>query len=339
MAARFLLRNASHILPVSEDLAYHLRKMAPKNNYTVVSNVVDEHIFDVNKISNQKSRQFIHISNAVESAKNILGIINVIFKISQKRTDFHLEIISDGDYNYAENHAKNLGVLNKFVFFKGTQTTEEIADALKNSVALVIFSNYENFPCVIPEAWMSGIPVIATSVNGIPEYVNNSNGILVQKNDEIALEKAMGKILDGQVKFNSLEIRTFAEQNFSYEYVAQNENLFISAEYAFGAILPEYQFVNSIVEKNIQQIEISILKKTYGTNFWQRKYNYPQFGFSVFASTLGNKKILGDEFALFPFVQFSSHPTRKFHIENKIGLGLGFATKRFDLQENYENIA
>ncbi|MFN5417257.1 MAG: acyloxyacyl hydrolase [Flavobacteriia bacterium] len=128
----------------------------------------------------------------------------------------------------------------------------------------------------------------------------------------------------------------FIFSTFTY---GQKENIFFSAEYAYGAIIPEYQFVNSIVEKNIQQLEFSLLKKTYGTSYWQRKYNYPQFGFSLFASTLGNKTILGDEFALYPFVQFSSHPTHKFHIENKIGLGLGFATKRFDLEENYQNIA
>jgi hypothetical protein len=113
----------------------------------------------------------------------------------------------------------------------------------------------------------------------------------------------------------------------------------LSLEYGYGALIPEYQFVNAIVEKNIQQIELSILKKTYGTNFWQKKYNYPQFGLSLFATSLGNKQVFGNEFALYPFVTFSSHPSKKFHLENKLGLGLGYATKRFELNENYQNIA
>ncbi|MFN5417256.1 MAG: glycosyltransferase [Flavobacteriia bacterium] len=219
--ATFLLRRAAHILPVSEDLAIHLRKLAPNNNYTIVSNVVDENIFKLKNNSKQKSHKFVHISNAVESAKNILGIIKVIHEISHHRSDFQIDIVSDGDFKYAKEFAENLGILDRFINFKSTQTTEEIADTLQDSLALILFSNYENFPCVIPEAWMSGIPVIATSVNGIPEHVNSSNGILVQKNDEKALENAILKILDEKISFDVNNIRAYALKNFSYKHVGE----------------------------------------------------------------------------------------------------------------------
>jgi glycosyltransferase involved in cell wall biosynthesis len=98
--------------------------------------------------------------------------------------------------------------------------TEEIASFLHTCKALVLFSNFENFPCVIPEAWMSGVPVIATRVNGIPEFANESNGILVERGNEAQLAEAMRAILDGKT-FDASALRTYALTHFSYEAVGK----------------------------------------------------------------------------------------------------------------------
>ena len=90
--------------------------------------------------------------------------------------------------------------------------------------ALILFSNFENFPCVIPEAWMSGIPVIATNVNGIPEYLNEENGILVEPKNEKMLLEAMNKILAKQVTFDKNKMREFAIKHFSYSAVGKKYN-------------------------------------------------------------------------------------------------------------------
>ncbi len=117
------------------------------------------------------------------------------------------------------------------------------------------------------------------------------------------------------------------------------DNLFISSSYKFGSVLPEYQFVHSIVDQNIQQVELSVFKETSGKNYWQKIYKYPKLGFSFFYTSLGNNEILGHEFALFPFVSLQSSPSKKFHIENKFGLGAGFVTRKFNLINNYKNVA
>ena len=85
----------------------------------------------------------------------------------------------------------------------------------------VLFSDYENLPCVISEAMASGLPVIATRVGGVPEQVRPGMGILVAPGDEAGLAKAMGDILDKNIHFDRPAIRRFAEENYSYGEVGK----------------------------------------------------------------------------------------------------------------------
>jgi glycosyltransferase involved in cell wall biosynthesis len=215
-----IFRDASVIMPVSDDLGQHIRKLSPCAKIIPVSNVVNETIFHPGKQDGYKS-QLIHVSTAFEPAKNLSGILRTIKMLSLKRNDFILQIISDGDIKAAHELSRELGILNSFVSFHGTKSTEEVADMMRKSRALILFSNYENFPCVIPEAWMSGIPVIATSVNGIPEYANKENSILINKGDENGLSLAIEEILNDSRHFDPTELRAYALKNFSYRFIGE----------------------------------------------------------------------------------------------------------------------
>lgn len=216
-----ILKNASYILPVSDDLKNHLKKLVPHQKFNVISNVVNEDVFQLHKKNKTLIKQLIHISNADEPYKNIRGIIHTIHKISTKREDFHLHIVSDGDIDYVKTLVNSLNC-ERFVTFYPTKTTQEIAEILQNSDALLMFSNHENFPCVIAEALMTGIPVISSNVNGIPEHINHKNGILVNPRKEDELENAIVSFLDENVVFNKDEIRAYAEKYFSYKAVGKS---------------------------------------------------------------------------------------------------------------------
>ena len=220
---KWIFKNSSFIMPVSEDLKSHLIKIHPKGNYKSISNVVDDAIFKIND-ERQIENHFIHVSTAYEAAKNLLGIIRVVKDLSEIRKDFKLHVVSDGDITKPHELSRELGVLNSYVIFHETKTTVEISKMYQGKKALILFSNFENFPCVIPEAWMSGIPVIATNVNGIPEYLNEENGILVEPKNEKMLLEAMNKILAKQVTFDKNKMREFAIKHFSYSAVGKKYN-------------------------------------------------------------------------------------------------------------------
>lgn len=213
-------RSAQIVLTVSSNLGERIYEISGVK-CQVLPNVVDEHQFTVPEKVDGKIR-FVHISTCYEEAKNVMGIIRAIKKLLEIRKDFEFHIISDGDTSSHNQFAKEIGVEHQIIFH-GIQTTEEIAAFFKKTSALVLFSNFENFPCVIPEAWMSGVPVISTSVNGIPEFANSTNSLLIEKGNETQLVEAMQKIING-ISFDKENLRKYALQTFSYETVGKQLN-------------------------------------------------------------------------------------------------------------------
>lgn len=218
---KLIIQNASLLLPVSENLKNYMKQLAPASQFEIISNVVDEHKFQLKKATKGSTIKLIHISTGFDPHKNLTGIINTLKRISNYRSDFHLDIVSDGDTTYAKELVKSLNC-ESFISFHSTKTTIEIAEMLKQSDALLMFSNYENFPCVIAESFMTGIPVISSNVNGIPEHVNAQNGILVEPRNEEQLEKAIVQFLNTEIVFNKDEIRQYAEAHFSYQSVGKS---------------------------------------------------------------------------------------------------------------------
>lgn len=205
-------------LPVSANLGERIKALAG-TSYQVLPNAVNEKIFDL-PIESTSSNRLVHISTLYEVAKNVHGILRAVHRLSEITQDFEFHIITDGDATQAKALASELGLLDRFVFFHGTMKTQEIADFLKTCKALVLFSNYENFPCVIPEAWMSGVPVIATAVNGIPEFAHAENSLLIEPRNEKQLTQAMLEVLNGK-PFNAKALRSYALEHFSYAAVAK----------------------------------------------------------------------------------------------------------------------
>ena len=117
------------------------------------------------------------------------------------------------------------------------------------------------------------------------------------------------------------------------------DDLQLRLSYHYGFVLPEYSLFTYLVHDPVRSAELSLSKETSGKTVWEQLYNYPEYGISLYYSTLGNDKVFGREVAVYP--HFTAHyiSTERFDLDNKVGMGLGYVTKRFDLEENFRNIA
>jgi glycosyltransferase involved in cell wall biosynthesis len=77
----------------------------------------------------------------------------------------------------------------------GFVSQDILADAMIDADALVVPSVWpENSPGVVIQALMQGLPIIASRAGGLPELVNEKNGIIVEPGRVDALEAAIDRI-------------------------------------------------------------------------------------------------------------------------------------------------
>lgn len=220
-----IIAQSSHITTVSKDLRDAMLSHNLKGDYSVVPNVVDTNAFMPSTGEQLQTTKFIHISTLDERQKNISGLLRAFHSAFLQNKNIQLTIIDDGteaNRKQAEKQANELGLLNQSVFFLGQKTPSEIVQYINASRALLMFSNYETFSCVIAEAWSCGIPVIASLSGGIENKITQDNGILISPKDEKALTNAILEMANPELTFNREVIREYAVKNFSYEVVGKN---------------------------------------------------------------------------------------------------------------------
>jgi len=115
--------------------------------------------------------------------------------------------------------------INGKVIFCVNTPWEKTMKILKSSTILVVPSRMESLPTVIKEAFYLKIPVIATSVGGIPELIkNNETGLLVEsENHQMLLEKINQLLTDKSLQEKiSSNGYNFVKNNFTWEKILPN---------------------------------------------------------------------------------------------------------------------
>ncbi|MCK9167151.1 MAG: glycosyltransferase [Bacteroidales bacterium] len=219
MATRWCVRQAGAVTTVSENLKDAMLSHRLYNpHYYIVYNIVDTTLFTLpsGRQPVVAKNRFIHISCFEDRSKNISGLLRSLAVLKTVRSDWQCLFIGDGtDYQIVTTYATALGLSEPQVVFTGIKTGIELVQLLQQSAFLVLFSNYENMPVVINEAFACGKPVLATRVGGIPEIVKQDRGILIDAGDEEALVRELVFMLDHPEYFSSQQNREFADRNFS----------------------------------------------------------------------------------------------------------------------------
>jgi hypothetical protein len=116
-------------------------------------------------------------------------------------------------------------------------------------------------------------------------------------------------------------------------------DLKVMANYHFGFVLPEYSFVSHIVNRPVQALDIAFMKETYGRDEYEQIYKYPEMGVAIHLSTLGNPQLLGYAIASSYFFRVNLIDKPRFHLYNRMGIGIGFITRKHNFSDNAMNVA
>ncbi len=214
-----LVRRAKVVTTVSDHHRKAMARLGFRGNFTVVPNVVDTEIFCPATQRSPGPFRLIHVSG-LRPEKRSAEIVQVAAGVIRQGLDLELHIVGEGpEGDRCRTIAASEGLLGRGIFFHGRLDEAEVARQTGLSDGSVLFSRFENSPCVIGEALACGIPMVASRVGGIPEHISPDRGILVQPGDREALEEALAALVRRGRTWNSEAFRAYAENTFSPETI------------------------------------------------------------------------------------------------------------------------
>ena len=123
-----------------------------------------------------------------------------------------------------------------------------------------------------------------------------------------------------------------------FHHKLRSSNLVLEGRVYYGWTLDHHIEITPY-KRHYPAYEISLLKATYGRTRWEYMYNYPLIGISYWYSDLGKTKPLGSAHAIFPYINFPLLNKKGFNIYFRLGVGLGYLTRKYDRYDNFENLA
>lgn len=213
-------RFADCVLSVSAALRLEIKRRFNVNSI-VLHNMVDDDFIN-SGISNGGNNcfQFVSIGRLV-GWKRFDMIIKSAIHLDKLRYNFNIKIIGNGDQMTQLSKLIADNNLQSKVILLGEKNKTEIIEILKNSDAFVLPSEHETFGVVYIEAMALGIPVIACNCGGPPSFITKSTGVLISKNNQNELNKAMVDMINHSSTYNRTNISNYIKQNFSSTHIAK----------------------------------------------------------------------------------------------------------------------
>ncbi len=222
---RKIIAGASGFSAVSGYLSGAVQKQFGLQQISVIPNVVDTAIF-YPAATTANNLRFIHISG-LEKLKNPTSIIEA-FAIVQKNYPSAVLDIFGSEGKHLKVLVKELQ-LKENIHFHTEIPQPQLADFIRQSLALILYSSYETFGCVIIEANACGIPVIVSDIPVFHETVMEGiNGFFAEANNPQALAEKMIEVIKKKVSFDSNSIAATSSK-YSYEKVGKQFSDWYSA--------------------------------------------------------------------------------------------------------------
>lgn len=211
-------KNAKAISNVSSTIARKMENIFGLQNIYTIHNIANTNSFYYSPLKTNNEFIWLHVSTLSEQ-KNVTGIIHAFHNLKNEHKQKSKLILVGAKIHLHKTLVNTLQLENDIIFI-GEVPHNKVASFMQQANAFVLFSNHENFPCVLVEALCCGLPVIASNVGGVAEAINENNGLIVNSKDVNALTKAMAKMINNYNNYNQEEIAFNAKQLYDDSVIA-----------------------------------------------------------------------------------------------------------------------
>ncbi|MEO6540523.1 MAG: glycosyltransferase [Ferruginibacter sp.] len=213
-----IFKEATACTFVSVVLEQQIKKDFQVGNTYVIRNVVNTDIFYPGLKVPDETLRLIHISTMTYQ-KNPEAILGALHKLKEA-TPFEMYL-----YGPANDGIKELIYklkLESCVFIMGEMPQAELAKAIQRSDALVLYSRFETFGCVLIEANACGVPVIVSDIKVFHELVAEGvNGIFVEPENALALAEKLKDFSLEKNNFNNNAIAIATSEKYNFKKIGK----------------------------------------------------------------------------------------------------------------------
>ncbi len=222
MARYFISKSitrALKIFVVSDYLGKEIQKRWSSINFKVIPNVVNIDIFYPAENANpDEICRLVHISD-LNYQKDPERLFEAMGILKRKGIKFSLDVF--GPFDEYINSLVIKEEIEQVVRFHKEIPQSLLAEHIRKSDALILYSRYETFGCVIIEANACGIPAIVTDTPLMHELVTDGkNGMLVRVESSKALAEALENFFNNRDQFNK-EIIAGSARRYSYQEIGR----------------------------------------------------------------------------------------------------------------------
>ena len=196
------------VIAISESVKNSLIKfelVSPKKIYLLPNCIDYQHFNNTSNSSEELNKQDIIIGaiGRLERQKGVKYLILAMKIILSKYPAAILDIIGDGSQlDKLKKLTAKLGISNSVKFFGKFGDVKPFYSKMD---IFVLSSVYEGFGIVLLEAMASGVPIVATNVDGIKEVVSDmKSGILIPSKNPQAIADAVIKLIENPQLRSSL---------------------------------------------------------------------------------------------------------------------------------------
>jgi teichuronic acid biosynthesis glycosyltransferase TuaC len=225
VATRWALKSADFVVAVSHDLRRKIIALAGDRQVEVVHNGADPRTFKLSQKEDARARLglpqdkkiILFVGNLVP-VKGLECLFCAIQRLPRK--DFCLCVVGDGNSKLALQSLATHLRIRELCRFVGSRPHDEIPYWLSAADCLALTSVNEGLGTILIEAMLCQVPVVATTVGGIPDLViPGHTGTLVPPEDPDALAKALGAVLDRDEHISAMvrQAQIRAQASFTWE--------------------------------------------------------------------------------------------------------------------------
>lgn len=209
----------SKILSVSQHLANNIEDKF-NVDVTVVPNTVDISAFEFKEKEKNNNLFYFVSTGSLKYNKRMDLLIKSFYNCFKYNKNVKLYIFGEGtERKNLEKLISEFDIMDQ-VYLMGLKSRTEIAEKFSESDCFVLASMRETFGVAYIEAMAMGLPVIATKCGGPEDFIDNSNGILVNADNEKELSQAMFEIYNKINEYDRLKISSCIKNKFSPEVIA-----------------------------------------------------------------------------------------------------------------------